>query len=123
MESSKQRLRGGCWSGSARARAVAAALLACAVLPIAAHPASAFELFTARRASFHLLENGGLGAVACVPVVVFSAPFIILRNTVDGRRIEHWPIPFVMIATIIAGLWSLICGRVLLDVIMRVVAG
>lgn len=45
MESSKQRLRGGCWSGSARARAVAAALLACAVLPIAAHPAGAFELF------------------------------------------------------------------------------
>jgi hypothetical protein len=85
--------------------------------------ASAFELFTARRASFHLLENGGLGAVACVPVVVFSAPFIILRNTVDGRRIEHRPIPFVMIATIIAGLWSLICGRVLLDVIMRLVAG
>ncbi len=50
--------------------------------------ASAFELFTARRADFRLLQAGGLVAVASVPVVVFSAPFLILRNTVRGRRIE-----------------------------------
>jgi hypothetical protein len=76
--------------------------------------ASAFELFTARRASFKLLETGGVLAVASVPVVVFSAPFIILRNTVMGRRIEGQPIPFVAIATVVAGFWSLACGQVLL---------
>ena len=76
--------------------------------------ASAFELFTARRASFKLLESGGILAVASVPVVVFSAPFIILRNTVMGRQIEGRPIPFVAIATVVAGFWSLACGQVLL---------
>jgi hypothetical protein len=76
--------------------------------------ASAFELFTARRASFKLLETGGVLAVASVPVVVFCAPFIILRSTVMGRQIDGRPIPFVAIATVVAGFWSLACGQVLL---------
>ena len=78
--------------------------------------ASAFELMTERRASFHLLETGGVAALASVPVLVFSAPFIILRNTVRGRRFERRPVHFVMLATIIACLWSLMSGRLVLDV-------
>jgi hypothetical protein len=78
--------------------------------------ASGFELFTARRASFGLLQTGGFGAVACVPVLVFSAPFIILRNTVRGRRYERRRIGFVMAATVIACVWSLMSGRVVLNV-------
>ena len=34
----------------------------------------AFELFAARRASFSLLERGGLPAVAALPMLAFSAP-------------------------------------------------
>lgn len=79
--------------------------------------ASAFELFTARRADFKLLQGGGIGAVASVPVVVFSAPFLILRNTVRGRRIEGRPLVFVMLASMIAALWSMACGRVVLDLL------
>jgi hypothetical protein len=81
--------------------------------------ASAFELFTRRRASFNLLQAGGLKAVASVPVVVFAAPFLILRNTIRGRAIEGRPIPFVMLATIIAGFWSLACGQVVMSFAMR----
>ncbi len=81
--------------------------------------ASSFELFTERRASFSLLRDGGLGAMACVPVVVFSAPFIILRNTVRGQRIERRPIVFVLLATMIACGWSLMSGRVVLDLTIR----
>jgi hypothetical protein len=77
--------------------------------------ASAFELVTRTRASFSLLERGGVVAVASLPMLVFCAPFIILRNTVRGRRFERRPIPFVMIATCIAGFWSLVAGRVLLN--------
>ena len=77
--------------------------------------ASGFELMTGRRASFHLLATGGVTALASVPVVVFSAPFIILRNTVRGRRFERRPIPFVTLATIIACVWSLLSGRLVLD--------
>ena len=81
---------------------------------------SAFELFTKRRASFSLLEMGGPLALACVPVVVFSAPFIILRNTVRGRRFERRPVGFVFAATMIACFWSLMSGRFVLDVAQRI---
>jgi hypothetical protein len=77
--------------------------------------ASAFELFSERRASFSLLKSGDLLAIACVPLVVFSAPFIILRNTVLGRRLERRPFVSVMAATVIACLWSLMSGRLVLD--------
>lgn len=84
--------------------------------------ASSFELFTERRASFTLLQNGGVVALACVPLVVFSAPFIIIRNTILGRRFEHRPFGFVMLATVIACVWSLMCGRLVLD-LAQTVAG
>lgn len=79
--------------------------------------ATGFELLTQRRASFHLLETGGAQALASVPLIVFSAPFIILRNTVRGRRYEKRHVSAVVLATIIACLWSLICGRVALDLL------
>lgn len=79
--------------------------------------ASAFELFTAQRADFKLLQAGGIAAVASVPVVVFSAPFLILRNTVRGRRIEGRPFMFVMLASMIAAIWSMASGRVVLDLL------
>ncbi|WP_375466030.1 DUF6949 family protein [uncultured Methylobacterium sp.] len=87
----------------------------CVGLALSGLLASAFEMFTEHRASFSLLERGGLGAVAALPMLAFSAPFIILRNTVRGRRIEGRPIPFVMLATIIACGWSLLSGRLALD--------
>ena len=77
--------------------------------------ATGFEALTARRASFTLLERGDASALASVPLIVFTAPFLILRNTLRGRRFERRPIPFVALATIIACLWGLACGRVLLD--------
>jgi hypothetical protein len=84
--------------------------------------ASGFELMTERRASFHLLQGGDFFALASVPVVVFSAPVIIIRNTVKGRRIEGRPIPFVMMATIIACFWSMLCGTLVLD-LARLISG
>ena len=87
----------------------------CVGLALSGLLASAFELVSDRRASFSLLERGGVGAVAALPILAFGAPFIILRNTVRGRRIERRPIPFVMIATIIACGWSLLSGRIALD--------
>lgn len=83
--------------------------------------ASTFELLTADRASFHLLNRGGAAALASVPMLVFGAPFIILRNTVRGRRFEKRPFHFVMIATIIACAWSLVAGRVVLDIVETLV--
>lgn len=82
--------------------------------------AAGFEYLTHRKASFTLLQIGGPTSLACVPIVVFSAPFIILRNTLRGRRFERRPMGFVMLATIISGLWSLMAGRVMLDLIAMI---
>ena len=72
-----------------------------------------YQLLTQRPASFRLLEQGpNPGAFAAIPFLVFAAPFIIMRNTIRGRRIERRRFEFVMIATFIAGLWSLMSGSV-----------
>lgn len=81
--------------------------------------ASGFEVFTMRKAGFSLLHSGGVRALASVPLVVFSAPFLIIRNTLRGQRKERRPFHFVMLATMIACVWSLASGRVLMDVLVK----
>jgi hypothetical protein len=89
-------------------------LLALAIgFAVAGLTSAGYQTLTARPLSFRLLErNAPAAAVASVPLLVFGAPFIILRNTIRGRRIEHRPFVFVMIATVVAGLWSLMSGTV-----------
>jgi O-antigen/teichoic acid export membrane protein len=72
-----------------------------------------YQLVTERPASFRLLEQGPHPATfAAIPFLVFAAPFIIMRNTIRGRRLERRRMEFVMIATVIAGVWSLMSGTV-----------
>ena len=74
-----------------------------------------YQFVTERPASFRLLEQGPHPATfAAIPFLVFAAPFIIMRNTVRGRRIERRRFEFVMMATVIAGLWSLMSGTVVM---------
>lgn len=95
----------------------------CVGFALAGLLASAFEYLTERRASFRLLDTGSVAALAAVPMLAFSVPFIILRNTLRGRRHKRRPIPFVMIATVIACGWSLMSGRVALDVAHLITGG
>jgi hypothetical protein len=75
--------------------------------------ASAYQLVTSRPPSFRLLQRGPSAATfAAVPLLVIAAPFIIMRNSIRGRRIEGRGFSMVMIATIIAGCWSLMSGTV-----------
>jgi len=75
--------------------------------------ASGYRLFSRHFPSFRLLEVGPVPArFAAVPLLMFSAPFIIMRNTIRGRRLEGRRAEMVMVATVIAGLWSLMCGTV-----------
>jgi Family of unknown function (DUF6949) len=75
--------------------------------------ASGFRLFSRHFPTFRLLEVGPVPArFAAIPLLMFSARFIIMRNTVRGRRIEGRRAQIVMLATLIAGLWSLMSGTV-----------
>ena len=79
--------------------------------------ASAFHYLTDKPASFALLQQGGWHAIISVPLVVITAPFIILRNTIRGRRFERRSIFFVWLATVIACLWGMAAGKVMLDLV------
>ena len=75
--------------------------------------ASGYRLGWQNFPSFQMLEVGPLGMrFAAIPVLMFSAPFIIMRNTLRGRRVEGRRVEVVMVATVIAGLWSLMSGTV-----------
>jgi hypothetical protein len=75
---------------------------------------SGYRLVTSRLPSFSQLSAGpGAAAFAAIPVLVVSAPFLIMRNTILGRRQEGRRFEFVFLATLIAGFWSLMSGSVL----------
>lgn len=75
---------------------------------------SAYQLMTSRLPSFSLLSDGPRPvAFAAVPLLMVSAPFLIMRNTLLGRRQEGRRFQFVFFATLIAGFWSLMSGMVL----------
>ena len=75
--------------------------------------ATGYQLVTEKPLSFRLL-NQGLRVVTflSIPVLTFAAPFVIMRNVIRGRRIERRRFEFVMLATVLAGFWSLMSGTV-----------
>ena len=81
---------------------------------VAGLSSSAYQLATSRLPSFSLLSSGPSPAtIATVPVLMLAAPFLIMRNTLLGRRQEGRRFQFVFLATLIAGFWSLMSGMVL----------
>jgi hypothetical protein len=73
--------------------------------------ASGSQAMAARPAGFGLLGEGvAPKTFAAVPFLVFAAPFIIMRNTLRGARIESRRFEFVMMATVLSGFWSLMSG-------------
>jgi hypothetical protein len=75
--------------------------------------ATGYQLITERPLSFRLLNEGvRLVTFLSIPVLTFAAPFIIMRNTIRGRRIERRRFELVMLATVLAGFWSLMSGTV-----------
>ena len=73
--------------------------------------ASGYQVWAQRPAGFGLLNEGVVPkAFAAVPFLMFAAPFIIMRNTLRGAKIERRRFEFVMMATVLAGFWSLMSG-------------
>ena len=72
---------------------------------------SGYQAILQRPAGFGLLGEGvAPSTFAAVPFLVFAAPFIIMRNTLRGGMTERRRFEFVMMATVLAGFWSLMSG-------------
>jgi len=80
-----------------------------------------YQLLTERPASFRLLEQGPhVATFAAIPFLVFAAPFIIMRNTMRARLLVQRRMEFVMLATILAGFWSLMSGTLVVMILEAV---
>lgn len=74
--------------------------------------ATGYQLLTARPASFNIFGDGtGAAAAAHVPFLVFAAPFIIVRDAIMLRRPGGENFFPAMVATVVAGCWSLLSGK------------
>ena len=81
---------------------------------------STYRLATDRLPSFSLLTRGPRPATfAALALLLLSAPFLIMRNTLPARRREG-RFQFVFLATVIAGFWSLMSGMVLVMMVQAV---
>jgi len=75
--------------------------------------ATGYQLFTSRALSFRVLESGPKPSTfMAVPILAFAAPFLIMRNIIRRQAIEGRSFQLVMVATVVAGLWSLMSGSV-----------
>jgi hypothetical protein len=83
--------------------------------------ASGYQALVRHPPGFALLHRGvAPSTFAAVPFLMFAAPFIIMRNTLRGRRIERRRVEFVMLATVLAGIWSLMSGTFVLMTLQAV---
>src|SRR5262249_19224740 len=80
--------------------------------------ASGYQYVTERPATFRLPSRGPrLRAPAGLPLAIFAAPFIIMPNTIRARRKVGRRFEFVMLATMLAGFWSLMSGTLVMMVL------
>ena len=84
---------------------------------------SGYQLATSKLPTFGMLSTGpSPQAFAAVPLLMVAAPFLIMRNTLLGRRQEGRRFEFVFLATLIAGFWSLMSGMVLVRAVALFIA-
>ena len=83
--------------------------------------ASFYQLVTERPPSFKLLsKHTTSSSVLALPFLMFTAPFIIMRNTIRRTQVEEGGFGFAMLATMLAGFWSLVSGALVMNVIEAV---
>jgi hypothetical protein len=84
--------------------------LAVALGSVAGLLCTLYQLLTLRPASFCLLQAARGEALAFLPFLAFAAPFIIMRNTLQGQREAPLRLESIMMATVVAAFWSMLSG-------------
>lgn len=80
--------------------------------------ATGYQFLTARPASFNIFGDGtGPAAVAHVPFLAFAAPFIMVRDAIRVRRSGAENFVAGMVVSMIAGIWSLLSGKIVMQAV------
>ena len=77
--------------------------------------ASLHQFITARPPQFVMPAGSLVAGLGGAIVCVFGGPFIIMRNAIRGRLIERRPLGWLAASAVIALVWSLCSGIVLVD--------
>lgn len=88
--------------------------IVCAGFASAGLLGSFVQLWKTEPVGFSINSDGILNSLLSVIVCIFAGPFIIMRNTVRGRRIEGRPLGWVVMASGIASLWSFCTGLMIM---------
>jgi len=76
---------------------------------------SAYQLVTNRTPSMQLLAVGPRAiAFAGLALLMLSAPFLIMRNTLASADPHPNRFQFVFLATVVSGFWSLMSGTLVM---------
>lgn len=94
---------------------ILAAYIGCAGFVAAGILGSFYQLVTREAPKFAITLETWLRALSSFLLCVFAGPFIIMRNAIRGRRIEHRPIGWLVASSTIAGMWSICSGLVVMQ--------
>jgi hypothetical protein len=73
---------------------------------------SLFQLVTAKPLRFMALPGNRPGRLCEALVIVVAGPLVILRGAPAGHRIEAPHLGWLMARTVVAGIWSVLTGIV-----------
>ncbi|WP_209001909.1 DUF6949 family protein [Stappia albiluteola] len=92
-----------------------AAYIGCAGFVAAGILGSLYQLVTGEAPKFSIALGSWLKAMGTFLLCLFVGPFIIMRNAIRGRRLEHRPIGWLVASSTIAGMWSICSGIVVMQ--------
>ncbi len=81
--------------------------------------ASFVQMVSGQPMCFGIEPNSLLSSVGGVLLRVLAGPAILMRNAWRGMRLEARPKIWFGVSTVIAAVWSLFSGAVLLDLILQ----
>ncbi len=83
---------------------------------------SFYQLVTSEPPKFALSLETWLRSFSSALLCIFAGPFIIMRNAIRGRRIEHRPVGWLMASSVLAMLWSTCSGIVVIQAALVIVS-
>ncbi|MEO1066299.1 MAG: hypothetical protein AAFW47_02845 [Pseudomonadota bacterium] len=81
---------------------------------------SYYQWMRSEPAGFAVNYETWLSGFGGVLFCAFAGPFIIMRNTLRGRRIEGRPVGWVVAASAIATIWSFCSGLIIVHFVLTI---
>lgn len=82
---------------------------------------SFYQLITSRPPQFQVEISGVLSGMSAFGLILLAGPFILMRNALRGRRIEQRPVGWLVASSMIAMMWSVVSGLLVLQLALNIV--